>query len=190
MADRSTRGLALVGYRGTGKSTVGRIVADRLGRPFADADAELERRVGRPISAFFGEEGEAAFRDREEEVLRDLTARPGSVLSTGGGAIIREANRLALRRFGFVAWLTAEPAVLSGRLARDPGGRPGLTPAGPLAEIAAVLAARTPLYREVADAIIETADRTPDEVAGAVLEAWSRGDFDRDLTRAAGGSAS
>src|SRR5689334_13470824 len=100
MKDRPMHGLALVGYRGTGKTTVGRIVAERLGRPFFDADRVLEEREGRPIASLFAEGGEASFRDREEETLRDLTAdRPGSVLATGGGAILREGNRLALRRF-------------------------------------------------------------------------------------------
>lgn len=168
------RGLALIGARGTGKTSVGRIVADRLGLPFADADRELERRAGRTIAAIFAEQGEPAFRDLEEAILGALTAQAGLVLATGGGAVLREANRRLLRRFGWVVWLTAEPDILAGRLRSDPGSRPALTAAGTLAEVAAVLAARTPLYREVADAIVETAGRTPAEVADAVLQAWSR----------------
>jgi shikimate kinase len=168
------RGLALVGARGTGKTSVGRIVADRLGLPFADADEELQRRAGRPIAAIFAAQGEPAFRDLEEEVLAALATRAGLVLATGGGAVLRAANRRALRRFGLVVWLTAGPDVLAGRLRRDVGGRPALTAAGTLAEVAAVLEARTPLYREVADATVETAGRTPAEVADAVLDAWSR----------------
>jgi shikimate kinase len=172
-ADRFPDGLALVGYRGTGKTTVGRLLAERLGRPFVDADRELEARAGRPIRAIFAEEGEPAFRDLEEATLRDLAARPGVVLATGGGVVLRGPNRRALRRFGFVVWLTASPDVLAGRLRDDGGGRPALTAAGPLAEIAAVLEARTPLYREVADAVVETEGRTPAQVADAVLAAWS-----------------
>jgi shikimate kinase len=167
------RGLALVGARGTGKTSVGRIVADRLGLPFADADQELQRRAGRSIAAIFAEPGEPAFRDLEEEVLGALAARDALVLATGGGVVLREANRRALRRFGLVVWLTAEPDVLADRLRRDAGGRPALTAAGTLAEIAAVLAARIPLYRAVADATVDTTGRTPAEVADAVLEAWS-----------------
>ena len=167
------RNLALIGARGTGKTSVGRIVADRLGLPFADADAELERRAGRSIAAIFAAEGEPAFRDLEEQVLGELTARDGLVLATGGGVVLREANRRALRRFGLVVWLWAEPDVLAERLRRDVGGRPALTEAGLLGEIAAVLAMRIPLYDEVADTMVDTVGRTPAEVADIILTAWS-----------------
>ncbi len=162
------RGVALVGYRGTGKSTVGRLLADRLGLEFVDADRVLEDRLGRPIARVFAEDGEPAFRDAEAGALAELTTRTGIVLATGGGAILRPENRLALRRFGFVAWLTAEPEVLAARLAANPGDRPALTDRGLLDEIATVLEARLPFYAEVADAAIETADRTPAEVAEVI----------------------
>jgi len=165
------RGVALVGYRGTGKSTVGRIVAARLGWPFADADREVEARAGRPIRAVFEADGEPAFRDLEAAALADLCTRRPLVLATGGGAVIRAANRAALRAFGFVAWLRADPATLADRLRRSPGDRPPLTAAGLLGEVAAVLAARVPLYREAAHAVIETAGLGPGEVAAAVVAA-------------------
>ena len=167
--------LVLVGCRGTGKSTVGRILAGRLGLPFADADVELEAIVGRPIPAIFAEQGEAAFRDWEERVLLDLSTRPGTIVATGGGVVLREANRRLMRSFGFVAWLSADPEVLAGRLRADPVGlanRPSLTGAGTLGEIARVLEERTPLYREVADAIVDTSRRTPAQTAEAILELW------------------
>ena len=165
------RGLALVGYRGSGKTTVGRIVAARLGWPFADADQELEARAGRSIYAIFEESGEPAFRDLEESTLRDLTARHPLVLATGGGAILRECNRLALREFGTVAWLRADPSTLTDRLGRASGNRPALTPAGLLGEIAEVLEARAPLYRDVADLVVETAGRPPAAIASEILAA-------------------
>ena len=87
------RGLALVGLRGTGKSTVGRILAQRLDRPFFDADVELEQVAGRSIRAIFAEEGEPVFRDLESRVLAALAARRGAVLATGGGVVLREPNR-------------------------------------------------------------------------------------------------
>lgn len=171
------QGLALVGYRGTGKSTVGRIVAERLGRAFADADREVEALAGRPIRAIFDEDGEPAFRDWESRVLLDLTTRLiGGVVATGGGAILSEANRRALRNFGLVVWLSAAPETLTHRLRSSRRGvedRPSLTPAGTLGEIAGVLEMRTPLYREVAHVIVPTDDRTPEQVADAVLDAWS-----------------
>src|SRR5262245_34728391 len=100
--NRSPRqGLALIGLRGTGQSTVGRILADRLGRPFADADVELEAAAGLSIPSIFEEFGEPCFRDWEERVLGELTARPGLILATGGGVVLRASNRQRLREFGF-----------------------------------------------------------------------------------------
>jgi shikimate kinase len=165
-----------VGVRGTGKSTVGRIVAERTGRRFFDADPELEARAGKSIVALFAEEGEAAFRDWEARVLAELTGHAGTVLATGGGVVLRESNRRLLREFGFVVWLSADPQTAADRLSADPqglAGRPALTSAGTLAEIAQVLADRAPLYLAAADAVVETSGRSADEVADAVLEAWS-----------------
>jgi shikimate kinase len=174
------RGLVLIGYRGTGKSTVGRILAERTGRRFLDADREIEARSGRSIRSIFADSGEPAFRDWEERTVAELIAEaPGSVLATGGGAVLREANRRRLREFGFVAWLTAEPAELARRLEADPSGladRPALTPSGTLDEIARMLADRTPLYRGLADEVITTDGRDPQDVAGAILECWTPGE--------------
>jgi shikimate kinase len=170
------QGLALVGYRGTGKSTVGRIVADRLNRRFLDADLEIEVRAGRSIRSIFTEWGETVFRDWEEQTLAELTAAfAGAIVATGGGVVLREINRRRIRGFGFVVWLRADPSELARRLASDGRGlaeRPPLTPTGTLAEIAQVLEVRTPLYQEVADLVIETGDKTPDEVAAAILGYW------------------
>jgi shikimate kinase len=170
------QGLSLVGTRGTGKSTVGRILAERLVRPFLDADVELEEKLGRSIASIFAEDGETAFRDWEERVLSELTsAHQGAILATGGGAVLRAANRAALRSFGFVVWLRADPAVAVARLQADRRGlqlRPALTPAGTLAEVAAVLETRTPLYRAVAHAVVDTSQRTPESVVEAILELW------------------
>ena len=156
---------------------MGRILAERLGRPFVDADREIEARAGRTIWSIFADSGEEAFRDWEERTLAALTAEnPGAILATGGGAVLREPNRLNLRRFGFVAWLTADPAELARRLQSDrPGlaGRPALTTAGTLDEIAQVLAARSPLYAGLADAVIPTDGKDPREVAEAIIGEWA-----------------
>jgi len=170
--------LALVGYRGTGKSTVGRILADRSNRTFLDADREVEARVGRSISAIFALEGEPVFREWEERTLIELIqCFPTAVLATGGGIVLREANCRRLRDFGLVVWLTAQPAELAHRLESDLRGlaeRPTLTGDGTIAEIERVLEVRTPLYQGVADAVIDTADKSPDQVAAAILELWTR----------------
>lgn len=174
------RGIALVGYRATGKSTVGRIVANRLGWEFEDADEALERRIGQSIASLFAEQGEGAFRDLEQATLADLTTRSGLVLASGGGAVLREANRTALRRFGFVVWLSARPETLVDRLRRDPANRPALTAAGLLDEVASLLRQREDHYRSVADARIEVDEHSAEQVAEAVLASWSRHDPKRD----------
>lgn len=176
MTDKANtqHGLALVGVRGTGKSTVGRIIARGLCLPFVDADAELEARAGKSIRAIFEDEGEGAFRDLEEQVLADLTGGPPAVLATGGGAVLRDSNRRRLRQFGLIIWLTARPEALAARIQSNPRGvadRPALTAHGTLAEISAILEARTPIYQTIADATVDTDGRTPAEVADAVLEA-------------------
>jgi shikimate kinase len=170
-------GLSLVGYRGTGKSTVGKILADRLDRRFLDADAEIESRAGRSIPSLFAESREPEFRDWEERTIRELVAQhPGAVIATGGGAILREANRGLLRTHGLVIWLRAEPGELARRLSQDESAgaeRPSLTPAGTIHEIAEVLAARSPIYEAAADVAVDTLNRTPEEVAELILGRWN-----------------
>jgi shikimate kinase len=177
-AGRPGRGLALVGYRGTGKSTVGRILACQSRRDFLDADLELEARAGRSVRAILTEEGEVIFRDWEERILAELIEQsPTAVIATGGGVVVREVNRRRLRDFGFIVWLTAEADELASRILSDPRGlaaRPALSADGTIAEIARVLQNRESLYQEVADAVIETGGKVPDEVAAAILE-WVRG---------------
>lgn len=172
---RTTRGgLALIGSRGTGKTTVGKLVADRLGLPFVDADEAIGARLGQSIRSFFDEYGEAEFRNRECALLAELVAGPPRVIATGGGAVLRPENRESLRAFGLVVWLTAPPDLLADRLAADPASgsaRPALTAAGTLAEVADVLRRRTPLYRATADVEVSTEGRSPAEVADAVLAA-------------------
>jgi shikimate kinase len=173
------RGLALVGVRGTGKTTVGRLLADRLSIAFFDADLELEARLGRSIREVFATEGEASFRDREEQTLAELTATVPAVIATGGGVVLRDANRRRLREYGFVVWLRANPRVLAERLLADPQGvstRPALTPAGTLAEIESILAVRSPLYQEIADLSFETDRLAPGEIADAILAAFAMHD--------------
>ena len=166
----------LIGYRGTGKSSVGRILANRLNRPFVDSDAQIELRAGRPIASIFAESGEAVFRDWEERILLESTAEDtGAVLATGGGAVVRESNRSKLREFGVVVWLQATPEVLASRLSASPkalADRPSLTTAGTLPEIAEVLDARLPLYRVTADFEVATEGKSPERVANIVREIY------------------
>lgn len=178
-------GLSLIGYRGTGKSTIGRLLADRLGRPFIDADDLIVDRAGRTIKAIFEESGEPVFRDWEERVLREVAnEHPGAILATGGGAILRESNRRLLRSLGLVVWLRAEPEELARRLEADAKARhdrPPLTSAGALQEIRDVLEFRAPLYRATTHVEVETQGKTPAEIVDEVLGHWSRVESSRSL---------
>jgi shikimate kinase len=144
--------LTLVGYRGSGKSTVGRLVAARLAWPFIDIDHEVEVRLGMSIAAYFKQHGEGPFRDVEQAVLAEVLAQPGTkVVATGGGAVLREANReVLLAHGGLVAFLEVPIPVLQERLRHGGQGRPSLTGASVADEVEAVLALRAPLYRAVA----------------------------------------
>lgn len=170
--------VTLIGYRGTGKSTVAAVLARRLECRWWDADVELERTVGMSIATLIGEQGEPRFRDEEVDVLRGLLAQPRGVLATGGGAVLRAANRAGIRESGgMVVWLTAPADVIRRRLASDPttaSRRPGLTGTDPLAEIDAALAARDPLYRECAHECVDTSAASTDEVVAAIVRALER----------------
>ena len=140
---------------GSGKSTVGRQLARRLGLPFFDSDHLIEQRLGCSIREYFAREGEAAFRDVEEQVLRELAQGPAAVVATGGGAVLRQANREALRAGGQVIYLRSSPEELYRRVRHDTQ-RPLLQVADPMARLRAMHAERDPLYREAAHFLIET----------------------------------
>jgi shikimate kinase len=140
---------------GSGKSTVGRQLARRLGVPFQDSDHVIEQRIGCSIRFFFEREGEAAFRDIEEAVIRELATSGEGVLATGGGAVLRPANRAQLRAQGRVIYLHTPPEALYRRLQRDTQ-RPLLQVADPQARLREMYAQRDPLYRDTAHFVIET----------------------------------
>jgi shikimate kinase len=147
--------IALVSMPGGGKSTIGRHLARRLNRDFADSDAVIEQRVGEPIRAFFEREGEARFRDIEEQVIAELLGAPGRVLATGGGAVLRETNRARLHRQATVVYLRSTPEDLFRRLRHDTK-RPLLQVADPFARLRELHAQRDPLYRQTAHFTVDT----------------------------------
>jgi shikimate kinase len=147
--------IALVGLPGSGKSTVGRHLARRLGLQFVDSDPVIEQRIGCSIRSFFEREGEDAFRDVEEAVIDDLTAQHTGVLATGGGAVLREANRRHLRDRGYVVYLRSVPEEVFRRLRHD-ANRPLLQVGDPLGRLRDLYSARDPLYLETAHFVIET----------------------------------
>ncbi len=145
----------LVGLMGAGKTSVGKMLARRLNRQFLDSDTEIERLTGVSIPVIFEIEGEAGFREREEKMIAELTNRPGIVLATGGGAVISAANRGLLKSRGLVIYLRAIPEDLWRRTRRD-RNRPLLQTADPLARLRELHQQRDPLYREVADLVVDT----------------------------------
>ncbi len=160
-------GIALIGFRGVGKSTVGRLLATRMGWSFLDMDALLVESFGRDISEWVGEHGWDAFREEESKFLARLSPQRKLVLATGGGVILRSENRKALKKNFFVAWLHATPETTLIRLREDPqspGLRPALTNLPLKEEIERVLTERRPFYEESADLALQTDDASPTEL--------------------------
>ncbi len=159
-------GIVLIGMPGSGKSTVGRLVAERLGRPFVDTDELFERLNGARVPDYLRERGEPAFREAEAAAVAEACAIPGAVIGAGGGAILEPLNRWALWHHGTVAWLDASAATLVDRLRADPVVRPTFQPydAG---RLASVLAERAPFYR-AADLRIEAA-ASAESVTGTLI---------------------
>ncbi len=158
--------VVLIGFRGTGKTSVGRILASRLGLPLHDTDALIEQRAGMPIPELFRQHGEAHFRALEREVVASLRAAEG-VIGTGGGAVCDPANVTDLRRHGRVFLLTTPPGIIHERIAGS--DRPGLTALPPEEEVRTLLLRRKEAYLGAADICIDTGRRTPDEAAEIIL---------------------
>lgn len=147
--------VALVGLPGAGKSAVGRRLAQRLELPFIDSDHVIEERIGCSIRDFFEREGEARFRELEQTVIAELAATPYGVVATGGGSVLREINRIQLRKGFHVIYLRSAPEDLFRRLRHDVK-RPLLQVADPLGRLRELYGARDPLYRETAHDVVET----------------------------------
>ena len=158
----------LVGPMGAGKSTIGRIVARSLKLDFIDTDTEIEARTGADIPWIFDVEGEEGFREREEHIIEELTQRDRTVLASGGGAVLRDANRRALAARGFVVYLRTTLEEQLRRTASD-RKRPLLNVDDPQTVLRDLLAIRDPLYREVADLVIDSDSSSPKVVAQRLL---------------------
>lgn len=181
MVDLGDSPIFLIGYRGTGKTSVARELARRLDCDWVDADAVVEQEAGKTIAAIFAEDGEESFRGLESRVITALSrpsadAGPGGtrrmIVALGGGAVLREENRRAISAGGTVVWLTAGIDTIFDRLAADPttsSRRPDLTAAGGRAEIEALLAERTPLYRQCATLVVDTEGKTAAELADEIV---------------------
>jgi shikimate kinase len=185
--------LTLIGYRATGKTTLARLLARRLGCDWIDADVEIERRAGKSIALIFAQDGEPAFRDLEAAVIGDLCRRqeraPAGVtgdpcrrhelvLAAGGGAPLRPESREAMRAAGKVVWLKATPATILARMSGDASTvarRPNLTNQGGLEEIVQLLARREPIYRQAAHLEVDTEGKEPAEIVDEILSRLALG---------------
>jgi shikimate kinase len=169
------RNIVLIGLMGAGKTTVGKIVAGELGRPFVDTDEVVEREAGRSIAEIFAEEGERGFRSREATAVRGVAALRGQVIAVGGGAVLDPANRTQLGMTGDLVLLDAAPEALGERLeVAGAGERPLLQGSDDLtARLAELLESRRGEYERSAARVVDTTGREPEDVAGEILM-WAR----------------
>ena len=165
---QSKENLILVGMMGAGKTTVGRLLSRKLKRPFHDSDEEIERRCGVKIPVIFELEGEAGFRQRERQAIAELCALERIVLATGGGAVMSVDNRRCLAEHGTVIYLHARPASLWLRVRHD-RNRPLLATPDPERKLEELYALRDPLYREIADVVIDTGRQSVQALARDLL---------------------
>ncbi len=171
--------IALIGYRGTGKSTVARLLASRVGFEWVDADDQIEQRAGMAIAQIFSDSGEQAFRDIETEIVTELCLCSRTVVALGGGAVLREENRQRIAQCGAVVWLIASAATIEKRLVADAATaerRPNLTNRGGRNEIEQLLLQRTPIYRACATLEVDTEVKTPTEITDEIVAALGLAD--------------
>jgi shikimate kinase len=170
---RHTKNIFLIGPMGAGKTTIGRLLAKSLGVGFIDSDKEIEKRTGVSIPMIFEYEGEAGFRKREAEVLADLTRMDGIVLATGGGSILLPENQENLWQSGFVVYLHCPVDKQLERTHKD-SNRPLLQIENPRLRLLELFAVREPIYRKLADAIVDTGQCSSRSVVRQILRAYNR----------------
>ena len=165
--------IVLVGYRCSGKTEVGKILARELGRAFLDTDALIEERSGRSIETMIATRGWDQFRETEKRLVEEVSRRNNLVIATGGGIVMDEANVKNLKQNGWVVWLKGNPEVLKERMAREQGSgraRPSLTGADPLEEIGEVLSVRNPYYQRAGDLVVDTSSLSIRDAADQIMD--------------------
>lgn len=162
------KNIVLIGFMGTGKTSIGRILAKRLDRPLIDTDAQIEQDQGKKISEIFAEVGEEGFRKIEQETIEKVSCREGVIISTGGGSVLRKANVKALRRNGIVIALTASPEVILERVSRKKT-RPLLERPDRDVFVRNLMEERKPFYHEAAHLIIDTSGNALHEVTRKII---------------------
>ena len=182
--------ITLIGYRGSGKSSIAPRLAKRLEWSWIDSDRVVEQRAGCSIRQIFETEGESGFRKRESEVLAELLQLDRLVLASGGGAILSEENRVRMKTAGPVVWLHISVEALTKRLNRDKSGtenRPSLTGRSIGDEVAEVMAIREPLYRECASIIVDAEREWPEQVARRIARQIDQAPGEQDPDAASAG---
>ncbi len=168
---QATRGIVLIGYRGSGKTAVGKVLAALLGQTHIDTDAVISERAGCDISAIFASEGESGFRKRERQTITECIVKRPGVISVGGGAVMNPDNVADLRSIATIVWLQAPAELLWQRIESDPTStktRPALTGRTGLDEVKHLLAQRSPVYEQTADLTINASTGTPEELADII----------------------
>ena len=163
--------IILMGYRCTGKTTAGRTLASRMRLPFYDTDELVERQTGRTIARMVAEQGWRAFREAEAEAIRGLSGEDNRVIALGGGAVFDSRNVENLKRNGFFVWLSAAAETIAARMRKDLASqteRPSLTGESSAGEVNAVMAEREPIYRRLADLVVDTTEIEAERVAEAI----------------------
>jgi len=166
------RNIVLVGYRCSGKTSVGKHLAQELGRKFLDTDAWIEKKARCSIETIISRHGWECFRNIEKNLIKELSRETGLVIATGGGVVMNEDNVRNLKRSGWIVWLTAGAEALKQRMLRDERSgksRPSLTGIGPLEEIERVLGARASYYEKASDLTVDTTSLLPRQVAALIL---------------------
>ncbi len=162
--------LALVGFMGTGKTAVGRLLAQKLGKDFIELDAMIEQKAGRSIPEIFRQDGEAGFRQLEIEITRAVAGRKNTVIACGGGIVLNTINIDRLRQECIIVCLTASPSVILKRTSVDKDERPLLATADRLRQIKELLKFRRPFYERAADITVNTSRLKAEAVAGLIIE--------------------
>jgi shikimate kinase len=161
------KNIALTGFMGTGKTEVGKALARKLGYAFVDVDSEIEKKRGMTIAGIFSRDGEPAFREIEKEAVREISRGDRLIISTGGGAVLKQENMDNLRKKGVIVCLTASAETIMART-RSSDDRPLLSVQDPYARIQELLAARQPYY-EKADIMVDTEGKSPLEIADEII---------------------
>jgi shikimate kinase len=166
-------GIALIGFMGTGKSVVGRLLADKLGKRFIEMDAEIEKKAGKPVAAIFREDGEASFRKMEAQITAEISAKKNTVVACGGGIVLDKANIFRLNQEYVIVCLSAAPGDILKRISGEVGTRPLLDVADKGKTIKELLSARRPLYEQASDITVDTSGIDPPGVVQKIIDALS-----------------